>query len=153
MLVTEAKVVTVGIGEKTEVLRELPIRLLALETTISAIACLREGGVNMLISQWEHVDCPAGEFLKRVREAKPDMPTIAFVEPGNAEHELMARSLGVSVVLPDDTDDDHFRETVCQVLGLEPVSCLEEDKDGDQVGFDQAPPRNYSSLRAGSDGQ
>lgn len=135
MFITEANVLAVGIRDKSNALQELPVRLLVVDTTVEALFCLRGEKIHTVISRWELVDSPAGEFLKRIREAKPDIPTIAFVKPGNDKQEIIARCLGISVVLPEDTDDDHFRESVCQLLGLETLTCIKESPRSEGAGL------------------
>ncbi len=126
MYISETNVLAVGITDKSGALEELPIRLLVMDTTVGALSCLRGEQINTIISRWELPDSPAGEFLKRVREAKPSIPTIAFIQPGSNKQEIAARSLGVSIVLPEDVDDDDFRDIVCQLLGLECVTYIKE---------------------------
>jgi DNA-binding NarL/FixJ family response regulator len=126
MFITETNILAVGIRDKSDALQELPVRLLATDTTAEALFCLREEKIDTVISRWELVDSPPGEFLKRIREAKPDISTIALVMPDNEEQEITARCLGISVVLPEDIDDDHFHELVCQLLGLETVTQIKE---------------------------
>ena len=126
MFITETNVLAVGIRNKSDALQELPVRLLVMDTTAEALFCLRDEKIHTVISRWELVDSPAGEFLKRIREARPDIPTIAFVQPGNDKQEITARGLGVSVVLPEDIDDEHFRDAVCQLLGLKTIASIKE---------------------------
>lgn len=124
MFIVDAKVMTVGLGEKSEALRELRIRLFVMCTGIEAVRCLREEKIDAVISRWDLSDMGEGEFLGRVREAKPGIPTIAFVSPGDQEQEAAARSLGVSVVLEENTDDDCFRRVLCQLLGIGEVRSI-----------------------------
>jgi DNA-binding NtrC family response regulator len=135
MFITETSVLAVGIRSKSSALEELPIRLLVMDTTVEALSCLREEKIHTVISRWELVDSPAGEFLKRVREAKPAMPTIAFIKPGNEREEIIARCLGVSAVLSEDINDDHFREAVCQLLGLKTLTCIKESPHSEGAGL------------------
>jgi DNA-binding NarL/FixJ family response regulator len=65
-----------------------------------------------------------GRFLKNLRAVKPEIPTIAFVRAGDRAQEIAARSLGVSAVLTDEADDEIFRETVANVLGLKDVASI-----------------------------
>ena len=117
-------------------MEELPVRLLLFENVADAISCLRHEKIHTVISRWELVDMENGEFLKRVREAKPAMPTIAFVRLGDMRQEISARSLGVSVVLPEDIDNDHFRESVCQLLKLKRVENIKTiDGNSEDVGY------------------
>jgi DNA-binding NtrC family response regulator len=122
MFVVEATVLAVGVDGKAEALQELPIRLLLMNTGAEAVACLREEEIHTVISRWELVDMPDGRFLRNIIAAKPTVPTIAFVEAGDPQREIAARSLGVSAVLTDDTNDEYFRAIVCQILGLSNLS-------------------------------
>ena len=65
-----------------------------------------------------------GQFLRKLRAVKPDIPTIVFVNSGNRAQEVSARSLGVSAVLSDKTSDELFLETVANVLGLKGIASI-----------------------------
>ena len=119
------KILVVGIGDKGNALKKLPVQILALDVGAQAIRCLREEKIDTVISHWELIDIPDGQFLKKVKEAKPSMPTIAFIIPGDIEQELAARQIGVDCVLSEDINDDYFRETVCQLLGIPAVSSMQ----------------------------
>ena len=118
MYVVGRNILAVGIADKGDALRELPVQVLAMDIGAQAIRCLKEERIDTVISNWELIDVPDGEFLKNVIKAKPSMPTIAFIKPGNIEQEIAARQIGVDCVLSDDIDDDYFRETVCQLLNI-----------------------------------
>lgn len=119
------KILVVGITDKGNALKELPLQILALNVGAQAIRCLREERIDTIVSHWELIDMPDGEFLKKVTEAKPSMPTIAFIIPGDIEQELAARQIGVDCVLSEDIDDDYFREAVCQLLGIPAVASMQ----------------------------
>ena len=119
------KILVVGIADKGNALRTLPVQVLAFDVGVQAIRCLREEKIDTVVSHWELIDIPDGEFLKRVKEAKPSMPTIAFIKPGDIEQELAARQIGVDCVLSEDIDDDYFREAVCQLLGIPAESSMQ----------------------------
>lgn len=125
MCVVGKNILVVGVADKGGVLKELPVRVLATNTGVQAIRCLREERIDTVISHWELIDIPAGELLKNVIEAKPSMPTIAFIKPGDTDQEIAARRLGVDVVLSEDIDDDYFRDTVCQLLGISAVASMQ----------------------------
>jgi DNA-binding NarL/FixJ family response regulator len=118
IVLVEASVLTVGLNGREKVLRELPIRLITMQSGIKAARSLKTERVDSVISNWELEDMADGRFLKGLRAAKPDIPTIAFIKAGDRAQEIAARSLGVSAVLTDETDDDFFRQTVANVLGL-----------------------------------
>ena len=118
ILLVEANVLTVGLDGKTDGLAELPVRLINMRTGSEAIKCLRNEKIDSVISEWDLPDMADGSFLKGFKTVKPHMPTIAVVKPGDRGQEIAARSLGVAAVLTDDTSNEHFRQTVSQVLGL-----------------------------------
>lgn len=118
IVLVEASVLTVGLNGREKVLRELPIRMITMQSGIEAARSLKTERVDSVISKWELEDMADGGFLKGLRAAKPDIPTIAFIRAGDRAQEIAARSLGVSAVLTDEADDDFFRQTVANVLGL-----------------------------------
>ena len=118
IVLVQATVLTVGLNGRNEVLRELPIRLIAMQSGLEAARSLKNEKVNSVISRWDLDDMPNGRFLKSLKMAKPHIPTIAFVRAGSINQEIAARSLGVSAVLAEDVTDDAFRETVANLLGL-----------------------------------
>jgi DNA-binding NtrC family response regulator len=134
MCVVGRNILLVGVPDKHGALRELPVRVLALDTGSQAIRCLKEERIDTVISHWDLVDVADGTFLKRVTEARPSTPTIAFIKPGNLKQEIAARGLGVDAVLNEDVGDEYFRLTVCQLLGASMVSSMhlaDTGTDGD----------------------
>ena len=121
IVLVEASVLTVGLNGREEVLQELPIRVIAMQSGIKAARSLKIERVDSVISKWELEDMADGRFLKDLMAAKPDIPTIVFTKAGDRAQEIAARSLGVSAVLTDEADDDLFRQTVANVLGLKDI--------------------------------
>ncbi len=124
ILLVQATILTVGIDGKHEVLQELPIRLISVQSGVEAASSFKNESIDSVISNWDLTDMPDGTFLKRLRSIRPDIPTIAVVKAGNYAQEVSARSLGVSAVLTDHSSDEHFREAVRQVLGLKDVASI-----------------------------
>jgi len=118
IFISKSNVLTVGIDNKAESLRELPIRVVEMRFGIEAVSSLKTEKFDSVISKWDLADMKNGGFLKSLRTAKPNIPAIAIIETGNNSAEIAARSLGVSAVLTEDTSGEHFCETVCQILGL-----------------------------------
>ena len=118
IVLVQASVLTVGLNGKNEVLRELPIQLITMQSGMEAARSLKNEKVDSVISKWDLHDMEDGQFLKNLRAVKPEIPTIAFVRADNRAQEIAARSLGVSAILTEDTSDELFRETVANVLGL-----------------------------------
>jgi len=121
IVLVQATVLTVGLNGKNEVLRELPIRLITMQSGTEAARSLKNEKVDSVISKWDLDDMEDGRFLKTLRAVKPEIPTIAFIRAGDRAQEIAARSLGVSAVLTDDTSDELFRQTVANVLGLKGI--------------------------------
>ena len=123
IVLVQATVLTVGLNGngKNEVLQELPIRLITMQSGTEAARSLKSEKVDSVISKWDLDDMEDGRFLKKLRAVKPEIPTIAFVRAGDRAQEIAARSLGVSAVLTDDTSDELFRQTVANVLGLKGI--------------------------------
>ena len=135
MCVVGRNILIVGVADKEHALRELPVRVLAMDTGTQAIRCLKEERIDTMISHWERIDLPAGILLKNVKEAKPSTPTIAFIKPGDTDQEIAARRLGVDVVLSEEIDDDYFREIVCQILGISEVAAMQLAEKNDNEIF------------------
>ena len=117
-------VLSVGIRNKSEALETLPVRVLVMDSGAEAVRHLFEDKIDIVISRWDLTDMPQGKLLEKIINAKPNMPTVAFIEPGNWEQEITARSLGVTAILNEDIDESYFRNTICQILHIEDVSML-----------------------------
>ena len=110
---------TAGLNGRSEVLTELPVRLIKMQSGLEAARSLKNEKVNSVISRWDLDDMPDGRFLKTFKAAKPYIPTIALVRAGSKEQEIAARSLGVTAVLAEDATDAVLRDTVANLLGIE----------------------------------
>ena len=126
VVLVQATVLTVGLNGKSEILKDLPIRLINTQSGLEAARSLKNEKVDSVISKWDLDDMENGLFIKKLRAVKPEIPTIVFVMAGDEAQEIAARSLGVSAVLTSDTDDEHFRETVANVLGLRDLVSIKE---------------------------
>lgn len=125
-VVAKANVLTVGLVEKSQALAELPVRLVNFQRGKEAVSSFKNEHYDSVISHWHLTDLGPGTFLRNLRGIRPDIPTIAVVQAGNIQQEIEARALGVSAVITDDSSDEHFREVVCAVLGLEGVCSIAE---------------------------
>ena len=119
VVLVQANVMTVGLNGRSEVLRELPIRLITMQSGLQAARSLKNEEIDSVISRWDLDDMPNGRFLRNLRAVKPDIATIVFVKAGDWQQEIQARSLGVSAVLTDQADDEIFKETLANVLGIQ----------------------------------
>jgi len=118
IVLLQATVLTIGIKRKNKVLRQLPIELIKMQSCIEAARYLKTEKVHSVISKWDYHDVEKGRFLKSLRAIKPHISTIVLIGSGDPKLEIAARSLGASAVLAEDSDDEHFIQTVIGVLGL-----------------------------------
>ena len=124
MCVVNTTILIVGAKERGEALRELPVRVILLDSGAEAVRCLRKEAVDAIVSKWHLVDVPNGGLLDAVIGTNPGMPTVAFVRPDDTKQEIAARSIGVTAVLCEDIDDEYFRDVMCQILHIEEVSSI-----------------------------
>ena len=122
VIVAKMNVLAVGAEDWSDKFAELPIRLISLNNGFEAVRSFKTEQIDSVISHWHLDDMPDGLFLKRLRAIRPQMPTIAVVEPNNPQQEIAARSLGVAAVIPSNCSEDYFREIVSAVLNLVPHS-------------------------------
>ena len=117
-------ILSVGIRNKSEALETLPVRVLVMDNGAEAVRHLFKDKIDIVISHWDLTDMPQGMLLEKIIGAKPNMPTVAFIESDNWEQEITARSLGVTAILNEDIDESYFRNTICRILHIEDVSML-----------------------------
>ena len=122
IVLVQANVLTVGLNDKSGLLRELPIRLTSMRSGIEAARSFKSEKFDSVISKWDLDDMADGLFLKRLKAIKPKTKTVVFVRPGDQRQEIAARCLGASAVLTELTSDELFLETVTNVLRLDTAS-------------------------------
>jgi len=126
LIVAKTNVLAIGVYNRIESLKELPIRLICLSDGTQAARSLKTESIHSVISHWHLKDMPDGAFIKGLKSIRPDMPTIAVIESDNPKQEIQARSLGVAAVVTEDCSEEHFRQIVCGVLGLRDAAVLED---------------------------
>ena len=139
IVLVQANVLAVGLNGKSEILKELPIRVISMQSGKKAASSLKIEKIDSVISKWDLEDMADGQFIKGLRAVKPDIPTIVFVKANDVQQEIDARSLGVSAVLTDDTDDELFKQTVANILGLKGVVSIES--------ISPSKSRKYNKVR------
>ena len=121
IVLVQANVLTVGLNGRSQALRQLPVRVLAMDKGLEAVRSLKTERIDGVVSKWDLDDMRGGQFIKGLRLAKPEIPTIVLVGPDHIHQEISARSLGVAAVLPETASDELFQQTLADVLGLEGV--------------------------------
>ncbi|MBW8001138.1 MAG: response regulator [Planctomycetes bacterium] len=114
----EATVLTIGLNGKSDALKNLPINVLKMQSGFEAARSLKNTKIDSVICKWDLDDMKGGEFLRRLKMVKPNIPTIALIRAGDIAQEIQARSIGVSAVLTEETDDSLFTEMVANILSL-----------------------------------
>jgi len=122
IVLVQANVLTVGLNGKSDLLRELPIRLTSMRSGIEAARSFKSEKFDSVISKWDLDDMADGLFLKRLKAIKPKTKIVVLVRPGDQRQEIAARCLGASAVLTELTSDELFLETVTNVLRLDTAS-------------------------------
>ena len=110
---------TVGLNGKSDILRELPVELVNVDTAAAAVSYLRNERFGGVVSRWRLEDMEEGGFQRKLRTVRPDTATVVLVDGSDPAQEIMARSIGVSAVLTEDCSDELLLATVAAVLGLE----------------------------------
>ncbi len=118
LVLAKANILVVGLGERSGVLKRLPIRVSFVNTGRRAGRSLKNENVSSVISIWDLPDAADGRFLKNLRLAKPYISVIAIVKPNDVRQEIAARSIGATAVLSSDVTDEVFIRTVIGILGL-----------------------------------
>ncbi len=117
MIVDKIRIMAVGLADKSEILRRLPVEVFEASSAGDALKVLRGQVIEMLVSRWDLPDMPDGGFLDRYVRLGTGKPTAAFVDPARPEQETKARLMRVSLVLPEDTDEDLFYDEIMMLLG------------------------------------
>jgi DNA-binding NarL/FixJ family response regulator len=125
MFKVQANILIVGAPQRSQALKELPVRIFTAASAKEAVRYLREERIDSIISQWNLNDMPNGKFLANIKAAKPGISTTAFITPGDQNQEIAARSLGISVVLNEDVNNECLSETICQLLAISPIAIQE----------------------------
>lgn len=126
VIIAKMNVLSVGMGSQAVDLGNLPVRLVNLNNGTEAIRSFKTEQIDSVISHWHLADMPNGMFLRKLKAAKPEMPTIAIVEADNPQQEIEARALGVAAVICEDAGPEYVRAVVAQVLGLAAPVTIEE---------------------------
>ncbi|MHC5094327.1 MAG: response regulator [Planctomycetota bacterium] len=101
VIIAVLNVLAVGMKDRTGEFEGLPVRLLDMAHGSDAICSFKTGSIDTVISHWNLIDMPDGEFLKKLKAVRPEMPTVAIIEPNNPQQEIEARMLGVNAVIPE----------------------------------------------------
>jgi DNA-binding NarL/FixJ family response regulator len=121
VIIAEMNVLTVGMEDRVGEFKGLPIRLLNMAHGGDAVRSFKTDQIDSVISHWHLSDMRDGQFLKKLKAVRPDMPTVAIIEPDNPQQEIEARMLGVDAVVTEDCDEQYFRQVLISVLGLHDI--------------------------------
>lgn len=126
VIIAEMNVLSVGVGKSINALDGLPVRVVSLDTGSQAVRSFKTEQIDSVISHWHVADMPDGKFLRKLKAAKPQMPTIAIVDGHDPYQEIEARRLGVAAVITEDASEEHFRAVITSVLGLVDPHAIKE---------------------------
>ena len=129
----QTTVLTVGLKGKSAALDSLPIQLFRTDTGVEAIQALRRHRViDEIVARWDLPDMTDGLLIRRVKAARPWMPTIVLLDEPFEARELAVREAGVVAVLPSTTRESLLRRTVEQPLLRSMVAIAEHNLAADR---------------------
>lgn len=118
-----ARLLTSGVPERSREFAELPIRLISTDTGMQAVEALRtEHVIDAMVSRWDLPDMSDGELVRRIRSARPWLPTVVLLDEPYDQREIAVRGLGVVAVLPSRVEADLLHRVTKQMLGLEALA-------------------------------
>lgn len=125
VIIAEMNVLAVGMEDRVGEFHGLPVRLQSMVRGSDAIRSFKVDPIDSVVSHWHLPDMPNGQFLRKLKVVRPDIPTVAIIEPDNPQQEIEARILGVSAVIYEDCDGRYFRQVITSVLGLHSMMEIE----------------------------
>ena len=72
VIIAEMNVLAVGMEDRVGEFDGLPVRLLDMAHGSDAIHAFKTDSIDSVISHWNLIDMPDGEFLKRLKAVRPD---------------------------------------------------------------------------------
>ena len=124
----QPKILAVGLNDKEEALKKLPVRVVSCPNGTDAASVLRDERVSIVITAWDLDDMPDGLFVRRLKVVKPDVKTIVFIKSQDTSEEINARSVGASVVLTDKTSDEMFQRAVIEANKFQEAGSLKNNR-------------------------
>jgi hypothetical protein len=115
MYLSEGYILAVGLKQRCDDLKDLPLRLCSVDTGFQALKQLRLEIPSVLVGLWDLPDMPNGALFRRVLTGAASVVTVTLVEFGDTTAEVAARSLGVTVVLDDSIDEQTLTELLSQL--------------------------------------
>lgn len=125
VVIAQMNVLAVGMKDRADQFKGLPVRLLNLACGRDAIRTFKTNQIDSVISHWHLSDMPDGAFLKKLKAIKPDMPTVAIIESDNQQQEIDARRLGVTAVIQEDCGSAYFRQVIASLFGLSDIEAID----------------------------
>ncbi len=111
-VLVEANVLAIGLDGFPNMLDNLPVRVVSALSAKEAARSLKYENFDIILSSWNLDN--SDWFVRTIKRAKPSMPVVAIVEPGNPEQEIQARCSGASAVVTS-VDRGTLTEIVSQL--------------------------------------
>jgi len=118
MYSSDKYILTVGLTERCDSFKDLPVRLCSVDTGFQALKQLRLEVPSVLVGLWDLPDMPNGELFRRILAGSASVATVTLIEFGNTSAEVAARRLGVTVVLDEGVDEQMLTELLSQLSGI-----------------------------------
>ena len=115
MSLSQGYVLAVGLKNRFENSENLPVRLCSVDTGFEALNQFKRETPSVLLGLWDLPDMPNGALFRRILNFAASVVTISLVEFGNVDAEVEARSIGVTVVLDDNVDQELLADLLSQM--------------------------------------
>ncbi|MCK4998917.1 MAG: response regulator transcription factor [Anaerohalosphaera sp.] len=116
---------TVGVDWDANLTNALPVQIISSDNGMEAIRHLREHlKINAVITRWDLPDMPDGQLIRRIRAAKPSIPTVVILDEPDEQREIDVRKLGVTAVIPGNANATSLVDAIKHVLNVRKASKL-----------------------------
>lgn len=117
---SEVCILVAGLKEVSlscELKAEIGAEIIEAEKATEAIKALRKRFIDIIITRWDLPDMEEGEFVRRLRWAKPFAKIVVVADPERFEkEEIAARLTGVDLVIPDNSDKGYLAGYVKRLI-------------------------------------
>lgn len=117
--VVDIKILTVGLDNNTDLANALPVQIISSTNGMEAIRHLREHHkIDTVVTRWDLPDMPNGQLIRRIRAAKPSIPTVVILDKPDQQREIDVRKLGVTAVIPSTANTGSLINAISHVLNV-----------------------------------
>lgn len=114
----QCEILAIGIGNLTDYLQKLPVRLSSFASGKEAVSSLKNTNFSAVVCNWNLIDMPDGKFLRGLKLIKPDIHSIAIVDANDFSQEIAARASGSSAVISENITGEELCKIISNILHI-----------------------------------